>query len=83
MTDQAARTTVEADVLEREVIDENLLRRLLQRAGRGLAAPALEALELMLDPETLSRTAEDARCPELSTDAYRPNSRPAAGGRFQ
>ena len=50
MTDQAARTTVEADVLEREVIDENLLRRLLQRAGRGLAAPALGALELMLDP---------------------------------
>ena len=54
MTDQAARTTVEADVLEREVIDENLLRRLLQRAGRGLAAPALEAMELMLDPETPS-----------------------------
>lgn len=54
MTDQAARTTVEADVLEREVIDENLLRRLLQRAGRGLAAPALEALELMLDPGTPS-----------------------------
>ena len=54
MTDHAARTTVEADVLEREVIDESLLRRLLQRAGRGLAAPALEALELMLDPETPS-----------------------------
>ena len=42
MTDQAARTTVEADVLEREVIDEGVLRRLLQRAGRGLAAPALD-----------------------------------------
>ena len=54
MTDQAARTTLEADVLKRKVIDENLLRRLLQRAGRGLAAPALEALELMLDPETPS-----------------------------
>ena len=54
MTNHAARTTVEADVLEREVIDESLLRRLLQRAGRGLAAPALEALELMLDPETPS-----------------------------
>ena len=54
MTDNAAHTTVEADVLEREVIDESLLRRLLQRAGRGLAAPALEALELMLDPETPS-----------------------------
>ena len=54
MTDQAARTTLEADVLEREVIDENLLRHLLQRTGRGLAAPALEALELMIDPETPS-----------------------------
>ena len=54
MTDQAAHTTVEADVLEREVIDQSLLQRLLQRAGRGLAAPALEALELMLDPETPS-----------------------------
>ena len=52
MTDHAARTTVEAEVLEREVLDESLLRRLLQRAGRGLAAPALEALELMLDPDT-------------------------------
>ena len=70
MTDQAARTTVEVDVLEREVIDENLLRRLLQRAGRGLAAPALEALELMLDPETpLSRAANHPGCLELSTDA--------------
>jgi len=37
MTDQAAHTTVEADVLEREVIDQSLLRRLLQRTGRGLA----------------------------------------------
>ena len=51
MTDHAARTTVEADVLEREVIDESLMRRLLQRAGRGLATPALDALELMLAPE--------------------------------
>ena len=54
MTDHAARTTVEAEVLEREVIDESLLRLLLQRAGRSLAAPALEALELVLDPETPS-----------------------------
>ena len=53
----ASRATVEADVLEREVIDDqlvdrDLLRRLLQRAGRGIAAPALEALELMLAEST-------------------------------
>ena len=53
----ASRATVEADVLEREVIvdqlvDRDLLRRLLQRAGRGIAAPALEALELMLAEST-------------------------------
>ena len=54
MTDQAAHNTVEADVLEREVIDESQLRRLLHRASRGISAPALEALELMLDPETPS-----------------------------
>jgi len=40
MTDHAARTTVEADVLEREVIDESLLRRLLQRAGTDLQTTA-------------------------------------------
>ena len=36
MTDHAARTTVEAEVLEREVLDESLLRRLLQRPGGAL-----------------------------------------------
>lgn len=43
---------VEADVIDSSVIDEGLLRRLLSRAGRALARPALEAMELVLDPGT-------------------------------
>ena len=54
MNDHASHRTVQADVFERELIDESLLRRLLQRAGRGLASAALDALELTLDPETPS-----------------------------
>ena len=53
----ADRTTgreepLEAEVLESTVVDEALLLRLLRRAGRGLARPALECLELLLDPDT-------------------------------
>ena len=33
-------------------VDEVLLVRLLKRAGRSLARPALECLELLLDPAT-------------------------------
>lgn len=39
-------------VIDSEVIDEGMLRRLLLRAGRALARPALEAMELVLDPGT-------------------------------
>jgi len=50
----ASQTTVEATVIDSELVDESLLRRLLVRAGRTLASPALEALELLLDPGTPS-----------------------------
>ncbi|MEY3464303.1 MAG: hypothetical protein RLZZ468_2081 [Cyanobacteriota bacterium] len=43
---------LEAEVLESTVVDEAVLLRLLRRAGRGLAKPALECLELLLDPDT-------------------------------
>lgn len=33
-------------------VDEALLLRLLRRAGRSLARPALECVELLLDPQT-------------------------------
>jgi uncharacterized membrane protein YkvA (DUF1232 family) len=43
---------VDAEVLESSVVDEALLLRLLRRAGRLVARPALECLELLLDPDT-------------------------------
>ena len=48
----AADATVDATVLDSEVIDEHVLQALLRRAGRTIAAPALEALELILDAST-------------------------------
>jgi uncharacterized membrane protein YkvA (DUF1232 family) len=45
---------VEAQVLESTVVDEALLLKLLRRAGRTLARPALECLELLLDPQAPS-----------------------------
>jgi uncharacterized membrane protein YkvA (DUF1232 family) len=43
---------VDAEVLHSSVVDENVLLRLLRRAGRTLARPALECLELLLDGDT-------------------------------
>ena len=43
---------LEAEVLASTVVDEAVLLRLLRRAGRGLAKPALECLELLLAPDT-------------------------------
>jgi uncharacterized membrane protein YkvA (DUF1232 family) len=45
-------TTVETEVLESTVVDEGVLRRLLRRAGRAIALPALECVELLLDGDT-------------------------------
>ena len=43
---------IDAEVLDSELIDESAFRQLLKRTGRSLARPALEALEMMLDPST-------------------------------
>ena len=43
---------VDVEVIESSVVDEQLLLRLLRRAGRALAQPALECLELLLDADT-------------------------------
>ncbi|MFM1901382.1 MAG: hypothetical protein RLZZ216_1958 [Cyanobacteriota bacterium] len=43
---------IDSEVIDSEVIDEGVFRRLLRRAGRTIARPALEALELVLDPGT-------------------------------
>ena len=53
-TECASQATVDAMVIDSELVDENLLKRLLVRAGRTLASPALEALELLLNPSTPS-----------------------------
>ena len=43
---------IEADVLERELIDEGVFKKLLRRGGRRLTITAIEGLELLLDPKT-------------------------------
>ena len=44
--------TIEAEVLSSDAIDEGLLWTLLRRAGRSVARPAIECLELVLDANT-------------------------------
>jgi uncharacterized membrane protein YkvA (DUF1232 family) len=45
-------STVDATVVDSTVVDEGLLRRMLRRAGRTVARPAVECLELLLDGQT-------------------------------
>jgi uncharacterized membrane protein YkvA (DUF1232 family) len=52
VTDSVHSASVDAQVLESTVVDEAVLLKLLRRAGRTLARPALECLELLLDPHT-------------------------------
>ena len=42
----------EAEVLESSVIDEGVLKKILLKAGRAIALPALEGLELIMDNST-------------------------------
>ena len=42
----------EAEVLESSSFDENIIIKILVRAGRTIAKPALEVLEMALDPFT-------------------------------
>ena len=42
----------EAEVIDSSVIDEGVLRKVLLRAGRTLAQPALEAFEMVIDAST-------------------------------
>ena len=42
----------EAEVLESSVIEEGLLKKILLTAGRAIAKPALEGLELLMDNST-------------------------------
>ena len=42
----------EAEVLESSSLDENILRKILIKAGRTISKPAIEVLEMALDPFT-------------------------------
>ena len=50
--DYSTQNTYEAEVLHSSVVDEGVLRKLLLKAGRTIALPALEAFELVIDPLT-------------------------------
>ncbi len=52
--DSVNTDSVDAEVLESSVVDEALLLRLLRRAGRLVARPAIECLEMLLDADTPS-----------------------------
>jgi len=46
------QTSLTPDVLDGTVVDEALLVRLLRRAGRTIARPALECFEMLIDGGT-------------------------------
>jgi uncharacterized membrane protein YkvA (DUF1232 family) len=54
-TTSSDQPPIDAEVLERSVVDEALLVRLLRRAGRTIARPAFECLEILLDGATPPR----------------------------
>ena len=46
------KEVLEAEVIESSVIDEGVLKKILLRAGRVIAKPALEGFELIMDNST-------------------------------
>ena len=48
----ANKEVFEAEVLESSAIDEGVLKKILLRAGRVIAQPALEGFELIMDNST-------------------------------
>ncbi|MFN6339785.1 MAG: YkvA family protein [Cyanobacteriota bacterium] len=49
---KASQTVLEPEIVNDSIVDENLLSRLLRRAGRTVARPALECFEMLLDGAT-------------------------------
>lgn len=49
---QTEQEIFDAEVIDSAVIDESLFRKVLLRAGRTIAKPALEAFEMILDSST-------------------------------
>ncbi|MCS5692770.1 DUF1232 domain-containing protein [Cyanobium sp. FGCU-6] len=48
----AAQDTLATEVMPNAVVDESVLTRLLRRAGRTIARPALECFEMLIDGST-------------------------------
>ena len=48
----AAQPTISAEVLQEDLVQEGVLARLLRRAGRTIARPALECYEMLVDGAT-------------------------------
>ncbi|MCS5698132.1 DUF1232 domain-containing protein [Cyanobium sp. FGCU-52] len=48
----AAQDTLATEVMPDAVVDESVLVRLLRRAGRTIARPALECFEMLIDGST-------------------------------
>ena len=48
----STHTTVDATVVDSSVIDEGIIQKVLRQAGRTLAQPTLEAMEMLLDAST-------------------------------
>ena len=48
----AAQDTLATEVMPDTVVDESVLARLLRRAGRTIARPALECFEMLIDGST-------------------------------
>ena len=49
---QPKQEIYDAEVIDSSVIDESIFRKVLLKAGRTIAKPALEAFEMILDPLT-------------------------------
>lgn len=48
----AAQPAISAEVLQEDLVQEGVLARLLRRAGRTIARPALECYEMLVDGAT-------------------------------
>ena len=51
-SDKSNQNIYEAEVIESSTIDSNIIIKILIRAGRSIAKPALEVLEMAIDPLT-------------------------------
>ncbi len=49
---KASQEVFDTEVIDSSVIDEGMFKKVLLRAGRSIAKPALEAFEMILDPST-------------------------------